>query len=174
MYDSEFNRSPSLPLRIAEKEISVPLREGLPEKKAAAEKLDDWKVRLKTARENNDAGGITEATYMARRADIQLRMADDFGGKATAGVRSHFVTFGDVALIGCNIKPFCEIGMEIKKRSPFPITFMCGYTNGRMAYMPTAEEWGKGGYEVENSPFGQSAASILTEQILKTLNDLRA
>lgn len=110
---------------------------------------------------------------MARRADIQLRMADDFGGKTSAGVRTHFVAFGDIAIGGCNIEPFCEIGMEIKKRSPFPITFMCGYTNGRMAYMPTADERTKGGYEVENSPFGQSAATALTEEILKTLNGLR-
>jgi len=44
---------------------------------------------------------------------------------------------------------------------------MSGYTNGRMAYMPTAEEWPKGGYEVENSPFGQSAADTLITEILK-------
>src|SRR5439155_23635930 len=81
---------------------------------------------------------ITEAIYMARRADIQLRMADDFGGKTSAGVRTHFITFGEFALVGCNIEPFAEIGMHVKKHSPFPITFMCGYTNGRMAYMPTA------------------------------------
>src|SRR5205814_398919 len=145
-YDSEFATARALPLRVIEKEISVPLREGLPEAKAAQEKLDFWKAKLKAAREKNDQPAITEAIYMGRRADIQLRMADDFGGKTCAGVRAHFITFGDVALVGCNIEPFCEIGMAVKKGSPFPVTFMCGYTNGRMAYMPTAEEWAKGGY----------------------------
>jgi len=173
-YNPEFGACPALPLRVTEREILVPLREGLPEKKAATEKLELWKSKLKTAREKGDDAGVTEATYMARRADIQLRMADDFGGKTSAGVRTHFVTFGDIAIVGCNIEPFCEIGMEIRKRSPFPMMFMCGYTNGRMAYMPTAKEWTKGGYEVENSPFGQSAATALTEEILKTLNGLRA
>jgi hypothetical protein len=172
-YDSEFATLASSPLRVSQKEILVPLREGLPEKKAVAEKLDFWKSKLKEAREKKDDAAITEATYMARRADIQLRMADDFGGKTSAGVRTHFVTFGDVAIVGCNIEPFCEIGMEIKKRSPFPTTFMCGYTNGRMAYMPTAEEWTKGGYEVENSPFGQHAARALIDEIVKELNRLR-
>ena len=33
------------------------------------------------AGEKADEAAITEAIYMARRADIQLRMADDFGGK---------------------------------------------------------------------------------------------
>jgi len=172
-YDSEFGTCAGLPLRVVEKEIFVPLREGLPEKKAAMEKLELWKSKLKAAREQKDDAGITEATYMARRADIQLRMADDFGGKTRAGVRTHFITFGDVAIVGCNIEPFCEIGMEIKRRSPFPVTFMCGYTNGRMAYMPTAEEWTKGGYEVENSPFGQEAARELTGEIANTLEELR-
>ena len=110
---------------------------------------------------------------MARRADIQLRMADDFGGRTSAGVRTHFITFGDVALVGCNIEPFLEIGVAIKEQSPFPVTFMCGYTNGRMAYLPTADEWAKGGYEVENSPFGQDAAERLQKEIIATLRSLR-
>jgi len=174
MYDSEFATLASVPVRVLEKEIPVPLREGLPKREAASEKLELWKSKLKIAREKNDEVAITEAIYMARRADIQLRMADDFGGKTSAGVRTHFIAFGDVALVGCNIEPFCEIGMDIKKRSPFPITFMSGYTNGRMAYMATAEEWHKGGYEVENSPFGQTAAQTLTGNILETLDSLRS
>jgi len=36
-----------------------------------------------------------------------------------------------------------------------------------MAYMPTAEEWPKGGYEVENSPFGQGAAETLIGENLE-------
>jgi hypothetical protein len=172
-YDSKFASVASSPLRVSQQEILVPLREGLPEKKTAAEKLDFWKSKLKDAREKQDDASITEATYMARRADIQLRMADDFGGKTSAGVRTHFVTFGDVAIVGCNIEPFCEIGLEVKRRSPFPTTLMCGYTNGRMAYMPTPDEWTRGGYEVENSPFGQYAARELIDEIVKELNRLR-
>jgi hypothetical protein len=173
-YDSEFATITGLPLKVLEKEIAAPLREGLPEKKAAAGKLASWKEKLRTARENKDDASITEATYMARRADIQLRMADDFGGKSTAGVRTHFICFGDVALVGCNIEPFAEIGMIIKAQSPFPVTCVSGYTNGRMAYMATAEEWPKGGYEVENSPFGQGAAEVLQTEIIKTLKTLRS
>jgi hypothetical protein len=154
------------------KEILVPLREGLPEKKSATEKLEHWKKKLQEARAKDDAA-ITEAIYMARRADIQLRMADDFGGKTSAGVRTHFITFGDIALVGCNIEPFAETGLNIKKNSPFSVTLFSGYTNGRLAYMATADEWTKGGYEVENSPFGQNAAEALEKEILQTLNELR-
>ena len=173
MYHAEFAVRTVLPLRVAEKDILVPLREELPKKKAATEKLDHWKARLQAAREAGDEAAVTQAIYMARRADIQLRLADDFGGRTSAGVRTHFITFGDVALVGCNIEPFCEIGLAIKQQSPFPVTFMCGYTNGRMAYLPTADEWTKGGYEVENSPFGQNAAEALQKEIVATLKQLR-
>jgi hypothetical protein len=173
VYQPRFAERRSLPLQVLEKQISVPLRAGLPEMKDASAKLDDWKKRLHAARASNDPAAITEAIYMARRADIQLRMADDFGGKANAAVRAHFITFGDVALVGCSIEPFCEIGLVIKEQSPFPVTFMCGYTNGRMAYLPTAEEWAKGGYEVENSPFAENAAQHLQDEILATLRRLR-
>ena len=111
---------------------------------------------------------------MARRADLALRMAEDFGGKTSTGVRTHFIAFGNIALVGCNIEPFCEIGIAIKKASAFAMTLMCGYTNGRLAYMATAEEWSKGGYEVENSPFGREAADTLAKQILETLAEMKA
>jgi Neutral/alkaline non-lysosomal ceramidase, N-terminal len=172
MYNEQFATVAGTPVQVLTREILVPLREGLPEKKAATEKLQHWKDKLSAARANNDEAAITEAIYMARRADIQLRMADDFGGKTDAGVRTHFIRFGDVALVGCNIEPFCEIGFTVKKQSPFLFTCMSGYTNGRMAYMATAEEWPKGGYEVENSPFGQSAAETLQHEIVDTLNSL--
>lgn len=173
MYDAEFRAMRAAPLRVLEKEIFVPLREGLPDKKTATEKLQHWKKKLQAARDEKNEAAITEAIYMARRADIQLRIADDFGGKTSAGVRTHFITFGDLAFIGCNIEPFAETGIAIKKQSPFLMTFFSGYTNGRMAYMATADEWTKGGYEVENSPFGQNAAEILEKEIVATLHHLR-
>jgi hypothetical protein len=174
MYDPEFSVIEGLPLHVRDREISVPLRAGLPERRAAAQNLGLWKDKLSAARQKQDEAGITEAIYMARRADIQLRMADDFGGKDTAGVRCHIIAFGEIALVGCNIEPFCETGLSIKRASPFAFTLFSGYTNGRMAYMATATEWPKGGYEVENSPFGQGAAEVLEREILNTLKQLKS
>jgi hypothetical protein len=173
IYEPEFRSESAVPLCVVEKEISVAVREGLPQPVVAAENLKAWKAKLKSARVRGDTEAAREATYMARRADLQLRMAEDFGGKTNTGVRTHFITFGDMALVGCNIEPFCEIGMNIKKNSPFPTTFVSGYTNGRLAYMATGDEWPKGGYEVENSPFGREAAGELTKQMLETLADMR-
>jgi hypothetical protein len=39
--------------------------------------------------------------------------------------------------------------------------------------MPTADEWTNGGYEVDNSPFGQNADEVLEREILATLRSMR-
>ena len=61
IYVCEFPAMNVAPVRVVEKEILVPLREGLPEKKPAAEKLAHWKTKLDEAREQNAAAAITEA-----------------------------------------------------------------------------------------------------------------
>lgn len=173
MYDEQFASLPNLPLQIVERKILVPLREGLPERKAAVQQLQFWKDKLGAAREQGNETAITHAIYMARRADIQLRMAEDFGGRNDVGVRTQFICFGDVALVSCNVEPFCEIGLAIKRQSPFPFTLVSGYSNGRLVYLPTAQEWARGGYEVENSPFGQGTAEGWQREVVQTLNELR-
>ncbi|RLF37556.1 MAG: hypothetical protein DRN21_06300, partial [Thermoplasmata archaeon] len=37
-------------------------------------------------------------------------------------------------------EPSVQVGLNIKKRSPHPFTFVAGYTNGYIYYAPTAEQ----------------------------------
>jgi hypothetical protein len=174
MYEEAFPALSSLPLQVVDREILVPLRGDLPEVEAATETLRFWKEKLQAARENQEEEAIGEATFMARRADLLLRLAQDFRGRTDVGVNTQFICFGDVALVSCNVEPFAEIGAAIKSRSPFPVTLFSGYSNGRLAYLPTAREWANGGYEVENSPFGQGAAHALQREVVETLQGVRA
>ena len=60
----------------------------------------------------------------------------------------------DVAIWSAPLELFCEISNEVRDRSPFPFTFYYGYTNGWLGYLPAAEDWKHGGYEVDVvSPF---------------------
>jgi neutral ceramidase len=73
----------------------------------------------------------------------------------------------DIAIWSAPIELFCEVSNEVRDRSPFQYTFYYGYTNGWFGYMPTAEEWPFGGYEVERvSPFTAAAAGDLTELVI--------
>jgi neutral ceramidase len=41
--------------------------------------------------------------------------------------------------------------VQVKAGSPFATTFYSGYTNGVNAYLPVAEAYAEGGYEVWNT-----------------------
>ncbi|MEX2234926.1 MAG: neutral/alkaline non-lysosomal ceramidase N-terminal domain-containing protein [Cyclobacteriaceae bacterium] len=73
----------------------------------------------------------------------------------------------DIGIWSAPIELFCEVSNEVRERSPFQYTFYYGYTNGWFGYLPTAEEFPFGGYEVERvSPFTAAAARDLTELVL--------
>jgi hypothetical protein len=57
----------------------------------------------------------------------------------------------DIVIAAMNVETFFETGLEIKARSPLPNTFVLGYTNGSMAYLPRARDYPKGGWKPEAS-----------------------
>jgi hypothetical protein len=47
-----------------------------------------------------------------------------------------------------------------------------GYTNGYRNYLPTIEEWPRGGYEVDICSFRPEAATLLVEAAASVLAEL--
>jgi hypothetical protein len=172
-YNDSFVSVIATPLMVRDIEIFVPLRSDIPDvtsAREAAESAHDQLAKARATTKNEQA--LREYVVKARRADLKLRLAQDFDGRTEVGVRTHFICMGNIALIAGNIEPFAEIGSKIKLASPFPVTLVSGYTNGRLAYMATAEEWAHGGHEVINSPFGQNAAVAFEEKAVSVLREL--
>ncbi len=61
--------------------------------------------------------------------------------------RLQAIRIGDLAVCGIPFETFVEIGLDLKKRSPFPQTMVIGLANGRHGYLPTPEQHKLGGYE---------------------------
>lgn len=73
----------------------------------------------------------------------------------------------NIGIWSAPIELFCEVSNEVRDRSPLEYTFYYGYTNGWLGYLPTAEQFPYGGYEVERvSPFTGEAAGDLTESVV--------
>lgn len=58
------------------------------------------------------------------------------------------VTIGPVAIIPCPFEAFVEIGLRLRKGSPYGYTLSLCNTHGCLAYLPTLGDMERGGYEV--------------------------
>ena len=58
------------------------------------------------------------------------------------------IVLNDTAVVGVPGDYFVELGLWIKKHSPFARTIISAHTNGFLGYLPTREAYEQGGYEV--------------------------
>ena len=82
---------------------------------------------------------------------------------------------GDQAIVTMPFEAFVEIGLEIKKKSPFPRTFLVELANGAGGYLPTPRQHELGGYEtwLGSSHVQKDASEILTRHLLEMLAELK-
>lgn len=55
---------------------------------------------------------------------------------------------GELAVVGLPGEIFCELGMELRRRSPAPHTLVVELANDGIGYVPTRDSFPQGGYEV--------------------------
>jgi hypothetical protein len=83
---------------------------------------------------------------------------------------------GDFAIVTNPDELFCEIGMRIKRQSPFKHTMVAEQTNGAHGYVPTAKAFEGGSYETwfgEHSYLTTRAGEIIEKESLDILNRLK-
>jgi neutral ceramidase len=80
---------------------------------------------------------------------------------------------GDLGIVGMPGEPFAELGLEIKRRSPFAKTFVFELANDAIGYLPVRRAFDEGGYEVVSTPFAPGTGEQLVETALRLLETLR-
>lgn len=58
------------------------------------------------------------------------------------------IRVNDIALVGLSAETFAGTGLTIAARSPVRNTFVLGYTNGCVCYLPRAQDYPTGGWKV--------------------------
>jgi hypothetical protein len=85
------------------------------------------------------------------------------------------IKMGDVMFLSLGCEAYAEIGVEIKKQSPFPRTVFAAYEGADVIYVaPKASYRPPVSMEVFNSPFGPQAAELLIAQASSILKELAA
>lgn len=92
----------------------------------------------------------------------------------TLTVTVQAIRIGDFAVCAIPFETFVEIGLDLKKRSPFPQTMVIGLANGRHGYLPTLEQHKLGGYEtwLGTNQVQEDTSVILTNNLLEMLAEL--
>ncbi len=173
IYEDEWLDDPDATLRVATRELRLPLKQFAPAAELAAATAAHV-ARLDQLRaEGGDLEAIRAETMLAKRAAMRADLAKRNEGQTHRTVTLQAFTIGDqVALPVVPGEPFCQIGLDVKAGSPFPHTLFAGYANVGWAYIPTADAYPFGGYEVEITPFAPEAAAMVVEGSLALLRDL--
>lgn len=102
-----------------------------------------------------------------------IRAAEREEGTLTVKVQA--LRIGDLAVCAIPFETFAEIGLDLKARSPFPLTMVISIANGKHGYLPTPEQHRLGGYEtwLGTNVVQEDASVILTNNLLEMLAELK-
>lgn len=79
----------------------------------------------------------------------------------------------EVAIVALPGEIFVELGLALKKASPFQHTFIAELANGSIGYIPNKEAWPQGNYEVVSARCEAGSGEKLIETALRLLNAVR-
>jgi hypothetical protein len=92
--------------------------------------------------------------------------------ESAPGVEVRFtgLKLGDLVLCGISGELMTEMGMEIKKRSPYPSTIIVTHCNGSSGYICTDKAFKEGGYEVKVSHLMPGVEKPLVQKCLDMIH----
>jgi hypothetical protein len=137
-----------------------------PRQQYGSEKID-W------AKENMAKIGTRELPFLkqveaAKIMHLQLRPGDTLPLEVQA-----FRISDQLAIVGLPGEIFVDLGLAIKKASPFPITLVVELSNDAPGYVPTTKAFKEGSYETVNSLVQPGGGELLVEAATKLLKELR-
>ncbi|MCX6899462.1 MAG: neutral/alkaline non-lysosomal ceramidase N-terminal domain-containing protein [Verrucomicrobia bacterium] len=140
------------------------------------------KVRHPTAQQIVEAKAVLAVKVQAER-DKLPRLAEAYARRTlelakapeNLTVTVQALKIGDLAVCAIPFEAFAQIGLDLKKRSPFPRTMVIGLANGNNGYLPTPEQHKLGGYEtwLGSNRVQEDASVIITNNLLEMLAELR-
>jgi len=127
--------SNDLPIDVAARELELGVRKADAEGLARAHEILGSPEQLIN-------GNLSGMAAIYARETLELREFPD-----TVPVRLQSVRIGDLCINTTPCETFVEIGLELKKLSPFGTSFTIELANGYNGYLPTPQQHEWGGYE---------------------------
>ena len=149
---------------VLQREVDLPYRKPAKREIILAEGL-----LKKSSKERNEINKRT--TSVANRV-IEYSGPDH---PETEPVLIQAVRIGEQAIVSMPFEVLVEIGLEIKKKSPFGRTFLIELANGGYGYLPPPNQHKLGGYEtwLGTSRFQPQSSEILIKNLIEMLDELK-
>lgn len=103
-------------------------------------------LRLLEAYKSEDERQIAVGLRWADWADRLVEAIQT--GRKTLDMTIQVIRINDIVLAALSVESFAGTGMSIKARSPFAHTQVLGYSNGCVCYLPRAEDFPDGGWDI--------------------------
>jgi hypothetical protein len=163
-------------LKFASRVLELPARTYSKDEIAEiARQVDDARKRAEEVAKSGDPWKTHQAQARERRLADLLKKWQSVNQPPPVKLLVRVLRIGDVAIVSMPGEPFAEIGAAVKKGSPFPHTMFTAYADGQGGgYMPVAEEYRFGGYEIQITPYAPEAAAMLVNQTLALLAEVRS
>lgn len=150
-------------LGMIQREVILQTRRPTPEQVARAKQVLDTK----------DPAALAK---LPRLADSYARRTLSLAsGAGPVAAQLQALRVGNLAVCTVPFETFAEIGLELKRRSPFPRTMVVGIANGSHGYLPTPAQHKLGGYEtwLGTNRVQEDASTIIVDALLQMLAELK-
>jgi neutral ceramidase len=136
----------------------------------------DRSAELPAMRERLIGKDFAKVPFLEQVEACQVHMTEHLrkrdGGRAAPEIHA-FRLADDLAIVTLPHEVFVELGLDIKKQSPFKHTFVITLANDVDCYIPTRKAFAEGSYEVTNSPYAPGVGELLVNAAVGALKDLK-
>ncbi len=156
----ELEKIPELSLDVRMEVVHVPLQQYSEEEIA-------W------AKEAMKKVHTTELPFLERVKAYKIMALQLLNGDTLPMTVQAFRFADDVALVALPGEVFVDLGLAIKRGSPFATTLVIELAHDAPGYVPTRKAFAEGSYETVNSRVQPGGGEMLVETALRLLNDLK-
>ena len=175
IYTDEFLDELDRTIRVATRTMSLPLRK-LPPPDEMQAAFESNLAELNELRQNDgDPEQIRLVTMRCKRTAMRAELARSVQDRTHREVEAQAIAIGDdIVIVAVPGEPFVQIGLDVRRNSPYPTTLFSGYSNIGWSYIPTADAYPLGGYEIEITPWDPATAEIIVQECGAMLDELAA
>jgi len=139
--------------------VEAPLQQFGPEKVA-------W------ARENINKVGTRELSFLQQVEAYKILAAKMRPGRTIPLEVQVFRLSRDMAVVGLPGEVFVDLGLAIKRASPFATTLVIELCQDAPGYIPTKKAFAEGSYETVNSRIAPGGGEMMAEAAIRLLKEL--